>query len=275
MKIQLLLATYNSEKFLNELFDSLIGQTYSNWELLIKDDGSTDATLEIINNYLLKDIRFRYINTKSEGKGAAGNFMSLLKVADADYFFFCDHDDVWLPEKIEKTLSLLDKYSKENPSLPIIVHSDLFVVDQDLKMISESFWKSSGIKPKLLKGKNISQVFNHVTGCAMAFNKNVQTIAFPFTPDIPMHDWWLVIQTLRHGGLIKEINEPTILYRQHLSNEVGARTVKFSYFVKKIVDIKTTLKKQWIQIKFLRNIKGINFIQYYYYKIYYTFLRKI
>jgi len=274
MKVQILLATYNSQEFLKQLFDSLKAQTFQQWELLIKDDGSIDQTLEIIREYQFTDKRFKYLGSKSEANGAALNFMNLLNEAEADYFFFCDHDDVWLPDKIKKTLELLHSLSENNPDLPVIVHSDLIVVDKDFKIIDLSFWKYSGIKPTLLKGENISQVFNHVTGCTMAFNKNVKKIAFPYPKSIPMHDWWLVIQTLKYKGIIKELDEATILYRQHSSNEVGARNVNGNYFFRKIYGLKKTFSGHFIQMKFLKQIKGITPLQYYYYKIYYTLIRK-
>ncbi|WP_312993456.1 glycosyltransferase family 2 protein [Chryseobacterium flavum] len=275
MKVSILLATYNSEKYIGELLDSLISQTYTQWDLNIHDDGSSDDTLNILNEYVKQDKRINILSNVPQKRGAAGSFMELLNSTDADYYFFCDHDDVWLPDKIEKMLSVITFMAKEFPNIPLIVHTDLKVVDENLQTIHPSFWKSSGIKPHLLKRKRISQVFNFVTGCAMCFNKQAKIVSFPYPDNIPMHDWWITLCTIENSGKIFEIPEPYILYRQHSKNEVGAKTVKFSYFLNKIFDLKNTLRKQYEQIQFLKSIQGIGFFQYYCYKIYYTFIRKI
>lgn len=273
-KTAILLATYNSEKYIIPLLDSIQNQTYTDWSLTIHDDGSSDRTLDIIEEYMSKDGR---ISIALEGMklGAAKSFMELLKITNADYYLFCDHDDVWLPNKVEKTVELLDKISTSNPQLPVIVHSDLYVVNENLQIINNSFWKSSRIDPKVLKFVNISQVFNSVTGCAMAFNNNAKTVSFPYADNLPMHDWWINLCVLKNKGIVEEIAEPLIYYRQHGNNEVGARQVDNSYFYQKLLNIKKTIGDQLTHIKFLRSIGGINFFQYYYYKLYYTIIRNL
>lgn len=273
--VTILLATYNSSKFLREQLDSLFQQTFSEWTLVIRDDGSTDQTIAIIEEFQQKFCNILLLKDNDKNIGPSESFMRLLQKTDSSYYFFCDHDDIWLPNKVKDSLDLMRKTELENIMKPIIIHSDLKVVDKNLNVISKSFWKSSGIKPKYLENKNLIQVFNCVTGCTMLFNKRVKEFAFPYPASIPMHDWWLAIVTLRNNGIIRHTDQPTILYRQHESNEVGARKINFLYFIKKIQSISTTLKGHKPIRKFLQDINGINFLQFYVYKIFYTIIRKI
>ena len=273
--VTILLATYNSSKFLREQLDSLFQQTFSEWTLVIRDDGSSDETIAIIKEFQQKFPNILLLEDTNKNIGASESFMRLLQKTDSSYYFFCDHDDIWLPNKVKDSLDLMKKTELENMMKPIIIHSDLRVVDKNLNIISNSFWKSSGIKPNYLENKNLIQVFNCVTGCTMLFNKTVKELAFPYPASIPMHDWWLAIVTLRNNGIIRHIDQPTILYRQHGSNEVGARMINFSYFIKKLRTISNTLEGHKSIRNFLQDIKGINFLQFYAYKIFYTIIRKI
>ena len=273
--VTILLATYNSSKFLREQLDSLFQQTFSEWTLVIRDDGSSDETIAIIKEFQQKFPNILLLEDTNKNIGASESFMRLLQKTDSSYYFFCDHDDIWLPNKVKDSLDLMKKTELENMMKPIIIHSDLRVVDKNLNIISNSFWKSSGIKPNYLENKNLIQVFNCVTGCTMLFNKTVKELAFPYPASIPMHDWWLAIVTLRNNGIIRHIDQPTILYRQHGSNEVGARMINFSYFIKKLRTISNTLEGHKSIRNFLQDIKGINFLQFYSYKIFYTIIRKI
>lgn len=274
-KLAILLATYNSARFLEAQLDSLFQQTVRDWVLYIRDDGSIDSTLAIIAAYRKKYSNIVLLEDEKKGLGAMNSFMVLLAQVETDYYLFCDHDDVWLPNKIELTFNRLLDLEIQNPETPIIVHTDLQVVDQNLDLLHPSFWKMSAIKPHVIENKNLIQVFNCVTGCTMAFNQEVKELAFPYVTETPMHDWWLAIVTVRNKGLIEHLPVSTILYRQHGNNEVGARNTSFSYFVNKIKNLKTTMKGHLEHIAFLQKIKGLGAMQYYYYKIYYTLIRKI
>ncbi len=274
-KTAILLATYNSSKYLRELLNSLFDQTYKDWNLVIRDDGSRDNTCEIIKEFQLRYPNVFMLEDDDVGIGAKESFMRLLKNTVADYYFFCDHDDIWLPDKVLDSMKLMDSTEKGNHDKPILIHTDLKVVNQNLEVISESFWKSSAIKPELIENKNMIQVFNCATGCTMLFNEKAKLLSFPYPSSIPMHDWWLAIVTLRNDGIVKHIVQPNILYRQHESNVVGARNVNKNYFYNKILKISDTFAGQKVIWKFLNQINGLNVFQYYYYKTIYTFLRKL
>lgn len=274
-KVSILLACYNSSKFLSVQLDSIIGQSYTDWNLYIRDDGSSDNTISIVKQYMDKDGRIHLLEDAQRGLGAGKSFMRLLQNVESDYYFFSDHDDVWMPDKIEVSLNELIASSKDNPDMPIIVHSDLIVVDKDLKTIHSSFWKSSGIKPDTIASSSNIQVFNCVTGCTMAFNRKVKEISFPYPDLAPMHDWWLAICTLRSQGKVVHLRRPLIYYRQHGGNEVGARNVDGGYFMKKLGAIGGTLDGHREQLRFLRSVGGIGAFRYYWIKLWYTMMRKI
>ena len=269
----ILLATYNSSTFLDEQLESLFLQTDRNWNLIIRDDGSSDNTLDIIEKFKSKYPNISLLEDNKKGLGAMKSFLELLKQTESPYYFFCDHDDIWLPNKIENTRKKMKELELYNNNLPLIIHTDLKVVDEKLNFIHQSFWSLSGIKPDILEQKNYIQVFNCVTGCTMMFNHLVKKLAFPFPDNTPMHDWWLSIKTVEGGGIIKHLEDQTILYRQHSSNVVGARKIDFLYFIKKLYSLKETFAGHQLHLQFLKEINGLNVFKYYFYKLIYTVMR--
>jgi hypothetical protein len=135
---------------------------------------------------------------------------------------FCDQDDIWLPDKIELTLNTMKAAEQTWPNLPLLVHTDLKIVDETLAPIAESFWKLHGILPesdcqlKKIIYKNI------VTGCTVMINKKAKEISLPFPLEVSVHDWWIALNVVKHGKII-HIKTPTVLYRQHAANLIGAK----------------------------------------------------
>lgn len=212
MSVDILLATFQGEKYLKEQLDSLLHQTYPHFQILIRDDGSTDATLDIIKTY--KDPRIKLLATGH--LGIKGNFSELMRHSQADYLFFCDQDDVWLSHKIATMLP----YLKGGPTL---VHSDLGVVDEKLNSIAPSFWKWAWLQPMKTTTLNRLLMQNVVTGCSMAINRSLLEKSGPIPQDAVMHDWWLALVAACFGR-IQPLKEPLMLYRQHDSNVLGARS---------------------------------------------------
>lgn len=219
--VTVLLAVYNGEKYLKAQIDSLLNQTVKDIKIIIRDDGSTDNSPFIINEYCEK---YPQIVSKLSGKATGSakcNFAELLYNCDDDYIMFCDQDDVWLPQKIEKTLDAMKSAEGENREIPVLVHSDLKVVDQDLNVISNSFFEfqrlnQDGITlPKLL-------VQNYITGCTVMINRALKQKCGKIPNECVMHDWWLAL-TAQLFGKIVCISEPLMLYRQHSGNQVGAK----------------------------------------------------
>lgn len=244
--LKIILSTYNGEKYLNQQLDSLFSQTYENFEIIARDDGSQDKTLEILRSY---DITI--IDSK-ENLGAKGSFGELLEYAvqnsDADYFIFCDQDDVWEDDKIEKTLAKMYEMEIKYPDMPLLVHSDLKVVDEKLNIIDNSFWKYEHIKPKV---NNLNRLImqNTITGCTVLINKQLAGLALPISSDAIMHDWWIGLIASKFGK-IGYLDEATILYRQHGNNDTGAKKYNLSYIVDKFKQLKNiNLNKNMLQAK--------------------------
>ena len=235
--IAILMATFNGEKFLSEQIDSIIKQTYHDWSLFIRDDGSSDNTLDIINTYIKGNHNIHLIQDDYSKKGAKWNFMHLLELIDADYYMFCDQDDVWHPNKVSRELSEIQKIEK--PGVPALVCSDLCIVDQFLQTIDESFWRYMKLRPSLLVQKRYAISCNLFTGCTMMFNNKAKEISLPFTEYMMLHDYWVGLNVIAHDGAIGAIPEQLILYRQHQNNVCGAQPIgkSFSYYIRKVISI--------------------------------------
>lgn len=234
--IQILLATYNGGLFLREQLDSIFHQTLQDFTLLVWDDGSSDNTLEILEEYQLRyPDRMKIFKGPPSGS-AKKNFIRLMEKADGDYLFLCDQDDVWLPEKIEHSLSAMKTLEKEKgQETPLLVHTDLQVVDRDLSIIDFSFEHHIGLRPiDTLKGALMQ---NDVTGCTAVYNRALSALFqahLPNAENIVMHDWWLALIAHTFGEKqYVSLNE--ILYRQHGNNTMGAKkSYGLAYKIKKL-----------------------------------------
>lgn len=278
MIIAILLSTYNGENYLRELFESLINQTNSNWKVFIRDDSSSDGTIDIVNQFCtIYSSTFFHLKDNEGNIGAKKSFSKLLECTSADYYMFCDQDDIWLPEKIELTLSKLITVEKTNPDIPVLVHSDLKVVDDNLNVLHESFLRSSKLNPKLLKSFSFLCVNNCVTGCTVMFNQLAKNRIEPIPEEAIMHDWWAALVVSKYG-IIEYLNCTTILYRQHTNNVVGAREIGINYYFKRLKTLKITIDQNarvFIMGKRLTNNSSFSFIvKKIYILLYKNFLHK-
>lgn len=218
MKVNIVLSTFNGERFLAEQIESIQKQTFTNWKLLIRDDGSTDKTPEIINKFVENDSRIQFINEQNrENFGVIKNFFTLIKFEQADYYFFSDQDDVWLPEKMEQMLKKAQDYE---PEMPLMVYMDLSVVDQNLNVTTPSMIRSQSHHPNTELLPEITE--NTVTGGVSMINHALAE-QWLDTKNILMHDWYLAVLASATGQLVY-IDQPGELYRQHENNVLGART---------------------------------------------------
>jgi len=243
-KISILLSTYNGEKYLKEQLDSLFSQSYQGFEILSRDDGSSDNTAEILNSYNIK------VLDSADNLGAKMSFAALLKYAldnsASEYFMFCDQDDVWARDKVEKTLAKMQEMEKEHGDIPLLVHTDLEVVDEKLKTINSSFMDFQNIDPLKNKFNNLL-VQNTITGCTVMINKKLLKKCMPIPNGAIMHDWWIGL-VASYFGKIGYIDEPTIKYRQHISNTIGAKGFDTN-FVLKNISKKVSLSRNISQAK--------------------------
>ncbi len=219
-KVAILLSTYNGEKYLKHQLDSLYNQTYRNFTILARDDGSIDNSLDILKAYAIEVI------PQGKNLGPLGSFSALLEYAinkntDSQYFMFCDQDDVWKEEKIEKTLIKMRELESKFGDIPLLVHTDLEVVDEDLETLDKSFWHFEQINPGM-NGFNRLLMQNTITGCTVMINRKLVELAMPIPDGAIMHDWWLGLVASQFGK-IGFVDEPLIKYRQHSANSIGAK----------------------------------------------------
>lgn len=256
--VDILLATYNGERFLKEQLDSIFNQSYSHFQLFVSDDGSTDGTLKIIRSYQSQypDKIFFMINEHKQG--VLNNFWKLIHSSKSDYVMFADQDDVWLPDKIKLTLQ---KMLQQNQTIPLLVHTDLQVVNEDLKELSPSFWKFAKLDP--LNGKNLSRLLvqNVVTGCTCMVNRELIRYLSKEPPEAMMHDWWMALVAASFGELFT-IPETTILYRQHRQNILGVN--KFTLLTALKKGYQTFFKSdQWKQEAEKKYMQADHFLKLY------------
>lgn len=241
------MATYNGEKYLKQQFNSLLKQTYQDFRILVRDDGSTDNTIAIIEGYAKRyPEKIIYIQDKKKGGSAAKNFFYLISYASADYIMFCDQDDIWLPDKIDKTYKkMLAIECSRGKKEPVLVFSTYKPVDEKLKPIYLKE-KNNQISAYNLDFNHLL-VQNYVTGCLMMCNKALYSNCGDFDDGILMHDWWLALLA-SSTGTICHIPDIMMLYRQHNNNEVGCVDVKsFRYRLSKFLD-KDTRNKQYLYL---------------------------
>lgn len=288
-QIDILLATYNGEKYLKQQIDSILSQTYSNFRLIISDDCSTDGTRKILKEYKEKDNRIT-VYFQEKNLGYVKNFEFLLKKVENEIYALSDQDDIWLPEKIEKCLANMNNNNSD------LVFCDLIVIDEKEKQISESFWKEKGFIRKIKKDKKYKglQLNNYITGCTILSKRKFLKYILPLPSNLKyiIHDYWIAIVISLKGKITYE-KQPYIKYRQHEGNQVGYKMkskklssideirdmfidVKIEHFKffnekKELFDEKT--RKENIEalnyFEMLKNIKNINLRKWYlFYKLY-------
>jgi glycosyltransferase involved in cell wall biosynthesis len=222
-RVAILLATYNGERHLDELMRSLLAQTYRDFVVLVRDDHSSDQTPSILDRWSTAEPDKIHVVSDDRGNlGSLRNFSQLSELCDASYFAFCDQDDLWLPNKVELAVSEVRRLEDQfGETTPILVHSDLKVVDDDLQEIAPSFFRYSHIN--LGKAERLDHLIinNIVQGCASMGNRALLELGRPIPDGVIYHDWWMAL-VAASCGVFKTIVQPTILWRQHGENQVGA-----------------------------------------------------
>jgi len=222
-KIKIILSTYNGAKYLPEQIQSLQAQSIQTWELIVRDDGSLDQSLNILKSAAERDTRIRIMPNDGKNLGAIQSFSSLMGEAkDADYLFFCDQDDYWKPHKLSRSLELLRNAERiHGPLTPIAVHSDLSICDEKLGVLEPSMKmhsRAQSVNQDKLFMPLLGQ--NFVTGCTLGINQALLKVSLPIPYEALMHDWWIALVAAALGRIIF-ISEPLVLYRQHGKNASG------------------------------------------------------
>jgi glycosyltransferase involved in cell wall biosynthesis len=221
-EVEVLLATYNGGRFVGEQINSIFAQDYRSLRILASDDGSQDTTCEILAYYAERfPDRFHVLERKPSTGTAKLNFLRLMKAAGGAYLCFADQDDVWLPTKVSRCMEAMQKLEAVHGKvLPLLVFTDLRVVDRQLKTIHPSMWKQTNTdpgsihRPERLIGRSV------VTGCTALINRPLLELARNMPPEAPMHDRWIGMLAATMGAAAI-VADQTVLYRQHESNVVG------------------------------------------------------
>lgn len=223
-KVIILLSTYNGSGFLREQLNSLLSQKNVDIEILVRDDGSTDDTCAILDEYTNSGKLIWY---RGNNLGPAFSFFDLMKKAPkSDYYAFCDQDDVWKTYKLTIAVNSL----KKNLHIPALYCSNYDVVDADLRNLGQS--------SKICNNSLAAALFhNSVTGCTAVINYELLELVRSKTPTyIEMHDWWIFLICTAFKGFIYFDKESYILYRQHGNNVVGNKTSKLK-LIRRRLDI--------------------------------------
>jgi glycosyltransferase involved in cell wall biosynthesis len=246
--VEVLLATYNGERFLREQIDSILTQDYVNLRVLARDDGSSDATVSILNEYAERfPNRFRLMPSSAGTGSPKDNFLILMRGASAQYVCFSDQDDIWLPDKVSRTKRAMDELeSRWGSDTPLLVFTDARVVDDQLRTLHESFWAHEKIEPDrihhlaLLLGRSV------VTGCTMLLNRRLLELSFAMPSDASMHDRWIGLLACTIGKACA-VKAQTLLYRQHDRNVVGIgeRTVSLPQLFRRLLK-REARRMQWV-----------------------------
>ncbi len=247
-QIDILLSTYNGAEYLDGLVMSILNQTYQNWRLLIRDDGSTDHTMDMILTYVKQyPNKIIYIDDNLANLGPSQSFSKLMDYSNADFIMFCDQDDVWIDHKIELTLEKMQSLEEIYPDKPLLVHTDLTVVDKDLQTIANSFWSYQRLNPNY-NSLNYLLIQNIATGCTMMMNKQLKDLVLPVPNESIMHDWWIALVASIYAG-VYHLNTSTVLYRQHGENNIGAKKYSLYYFLTRYGKLNESFKSNQRIIK--------------------------
>lgn len=218
--ISVALATYNGTQYVSELLESIEAQDYPHLEIVISDDASSDGT-----HTLLKTRTWRHPHRLLEGNsrlGVVGNFGRAIAACHGEYIAFADQDDVWHPKKLSTMLQHATTIENAiGSNKPVLVFSDLEVVDAQLQPIASSFFDYAKKSPSCADLADFV-VSNHVPGCAMLVNRALLARALPVPEEFHMHDWWFMMVAAAFGTIV-HVDQALIKYRQHAQNAVGVQ----------------------------------------------------
>lgn len=273
-KVIILLSTYNGERYLAEQLQSLVAQKDVCSEILVRDDGSKDSTTRILDKWQEKGLLSWY---NSINLGPGKSFIDLLQnAAPGNYYAFCDQDDVWMPEKLRLTMDKMKCVELANPGKPVIIHTDMHVVDENLNIIHDSFWRSSGLRPDVLRTFPYLCTCNSVNGCTIVMNSAARELILEkyVEHDVIIHDVISALTVAYYGGVIDYVDAPTVLYRQHSSNVVGAMAYcKTGAIKNRLKNIKKVINENIRLFKDVNKIGRINIFTYLCHKMKYLLIR--
>lgn len=219
-EVDVLMATWNGSRFLEQQLRSLFGQTFQDFRLIVRDDDSTDSTPQILEQFRSRYSDRVIVRKNSTRHGPCQTFSLLAEEAEAPYFAFCDQDDVWRADKLQLEVGTTKSIEAEHGAqTPVLVFSDTELIDQDNRLLAPSVWKMKHINPQRASlGAMLVQ--NLVSGCTILGNRRLLLHAVPIPEEAFMHDFWFGLVAAAFG-VLRALDEPTVGYRQHDSNTIG------------------------------------------------------
>ena len=238
-KVDILLATYNGEKYIKEQVESILNQTYENIQIIISDDCSTDKTRQVLKEYENNEkIKIFY---QEKNLGYVKNFEFLLKQVESNLYMLSDQDDVWKKEKVEKSVEKIESEKLD------LVFGDLEVVDENLNTLYKSYNRYMHLIHKIKKYQKdyrLQYLYNCMTGCTIISRKNWidKVLPFPTNSKYVIHDYWIGL-IIALNGKVGYLDTPYILYRQHGTNQVGTKKASKQYNeLKKVRDMSIDIR---------------------------------
>ena len=220
-EIDVLMATWNGAQFIGQQLHSLFRQTFQGFQLIVRDDGSSDSTLQIVEQYRRRYSDRVIVRKNLSRQGACRTFSLLAEESAAPYVAFCDQDDIWREDKLELGYAAAKQVEAEHGvHTPVLVFSDLELIREDGKRLAPSMWKMRHVNPRRATlGSMLVQ--NLVSGCTVLGNRSLLVTGIPIPAEAHMHDFWLGLVAAAFG-ILHPLDGTTVLYRQHHDNAIGA-----------------------------------------------------
>ena len=235
--IEVVLPTYNGVLYLEAQITSIYNQTLRPERVLLRDDGSSDGTQALFSQLQQRYGTWLQVLPADGNLGCTANVNRLLQATTAPYVALADQDDLWLPLKLEESLKRLqqmeDKYGSQ---IPMLVHSDLELVDKEGAILGCTYLKRQRLDPERTAPEHLA-LTNVVTGCTALVNRSLLEQAMPIPAEALMHDWWIALVACVFGH-IELLPNPTILYRQHKDNLLGAKGLGLDYWLQRLAQFR-------------------------------------
>ena len=258
-RTEILMTTCNGEKFLREQMDSILAQTAEGWHLSVSDDGSTDGTGKILEEYAEKYPDKISITGRGKRFGnAKDHFLWMIRECEAEWMMLCDQDDTWAPEKVSVLEAELDRAEADfGRETPLLLFCDQVPADEELRPLSDSLMRYQKQYTEEFDWRSLLMQ-NVVTGGAMAFNRALKalTVESGGAPEVIMHDWWMAAAAARFGRIVY-IDKPLGTYRQHGDNAVGAKAVGSGAYTRdrlgKLGEVRAAIRRKKAQARAFRD----------------------
>lgn len=259
--IDVVLAAFNGERYIKAQIQSILEQDYAGLiRILVRDDGSTDATVAIVRQLITTPLpaqRQLRVFERSSGQGnVTENFAQLLHLSEAPYVALADQDDIWLPHKLRIQMAAMQRLEQQFADGPLLVCTDLRVVDAELNQLADSFWALQKLNPTWINDWRNLLVQNMVTGCTILINRAAVIAVQPIPVQLKLfHDHWIAIVVSLHGHAVA-LPEVTVLYRQHGRNVEAAHRFNYVYIRRKLTQLLSISKRSHAAARHLQHPIG-------------------